>query len=86
MDTATVSRAANALVKMGLISQNASDTDARSNILTLTPKGAAAHDQLAAERMKLQEEVHSHFSPIEWLALLAILDKLDTILGITEAS
>lgn len=82
MDPATVSRAIAGLMKRGLIEQVASQSDGRTNLLKLTPEGERIYAELAHERMEYQAHLRAAFTDIEWMALLMMLDKLDTLLEI----
>lgn len=82
MDPATVSRAIAGLIKRGLIEQVASQSDARTKLLKLTPEGESIYVELAEERMELQERLRAAFTDLEWMTLLMMLDKLDFLLEI----
>jgi DNA-binding MarR family transcriptional regulator len=82
MDPATVSRAIAGLIKGGLIEQVASQSDGRTKLLKLTAEGESIYTELAEERMELQERMRAAFTDLEWMALMMMLDKLDSLLEI----
>jgi|JI8StandDraft_2_1071088.scaffolds.fasta_scaffold101488_2 DNA-binding MarR family transcriptional regulator len=82
MDPATVSRAIAGLMRGGLIEQVASQSDGRTKLLKLTSEGESIYSELAEERMELQERMRAAFTDLEWMTLLMMLNKLDSLLEI----
>lgn len=84
MDVATITRAVQALGAAGLVSTRVSRTDRRKQLISLTEKGAAAHDHIADQRRAYGELVEGAFSPAEREAFYDLLDKLDARLDEIE--
>lgn len=78
MDSATISRAVQAMKKQGLIEVRRSKRDRRMQLVMLTQKGADAHDAIAIERKQFADEVESCLTEEERAQLYHALDKIDS--------
>lgn len=79
MDKVTVSRAAKALEKRGLLNRAPSEEDARSLILALTEEGRSLHGQLAPAALQLEKRLLAGLSGDE-------VEELKRLLGRVEAA
>jgi DNA-binding MarR family transcriptional regulator len=78
LNKAQASRAAQALVERGLVSKEASPTDARGVVLTLTPAGRKLWSHVMATIARRNEEIFGCLSPAEQRQLGNMLDRLIT--------
>ncbi|WP_259782524.1 MarR family winged helix-turn-helix transcriptional regulator [Aestuariispira ectoiniformans] len=76
MDKATVTRAVNRLVTLGVVTRVSDKTDRRSKILELTNKGAALCDRIIPEMKTGGEVLAEALTPEELSLFLTCLDKL----------
>ena len=85
MDKVTVSRAAIALTRRGLIARAHGD-DKRARVLKLTATGAQLYAQVAPRALALEREIFGGFSVEELSRLSAALDRIDaaSILATSE--
>jgi DNA-binding MarR family transcriptional regulator len=77
MDTGTTARAIKDLLEMGLVATRPHQADKRRQVVTLTEKGAAAHDEIAPQRLEFSEYLLSGLSSEERTHLFRIIDKLE---------
>lgn len=77
MDKVTVSRAAKALEKRGLVSRAPSAEDARSLILALTDQGRLLHRRLAPAALQLEAKLLSGLSSAEVAELKRLLERVE---------
>lgn len=70
------SRAAQALVDQGLVRKEASESDGRGVVLTLTPKGERAWQRVMAVIERRNDEIVACLSAAERRQLDALLDRL----------
>lgn len=76
MDKVTVSRAAIALTRRGLIARSHGD-DKRARVLKLTPEGEHLYAQVAPRALALEREIFGDFSAEELSLLSNALDRID---------
>jgi len=70
------SRAAQTLVEQGLVSKQASPTDSRGVVLTLTPQGREAFERTMAVVNRRNEEIFGSLTAFERLMLSTLFDRL----------
>ena len=75
-DKAEVSRACAGLVKRGLAHRRNDSDDARSVLITITPRGERLHDAIVPVRQALQDELETALSRSEIAEFHRILEKL----------
>lgn len=76
LDKGQASRAAQALVEIGLVRKGAHETDGRGVVLTLTPKGRARWQRVMALIERRNAEIFGCLSGAEQLAFGDQLDRL----------
>ena len=81
MDKVTVSRAAIALGKRGLIARRTSASDRRAFELGLTDAGLALYAQVAPKALELERQIFGGLGAGEATRFLATLRRIDAILG-----
>lgn len=77
MDKVTVSRAAMALHRRGLLQREASREDRRVLSLSLTQAGRSLFDQIAPQAIDLERRIMGHLSPEQGDYLLDALARID---------
>jgi DNA-binding MarR family transcriptional regulator len=77
MDKVTVSRAAIALTRRGLISRQPHASDRRSQVMMLTAAGERLYGEIAPKALELEASIFGGFAPAERRALLAVLDRIE---------
>ena len=77
LDSTTISRAVQHLIKIGVIDVRRSKRDRRIQLIALTQKGADIHDELSPERKRFVEEIESCLTKKEREGLYLALDKID---------
>jgi DNA-binding MarR family transcriptional regulator len=77
MDAATISRGVQYLQQKGLVITRVSRTDRRKQVISLTVKGAAAHDEIAPARRNAGVRIDNLLSDKDRKELYRILDHLD---------
>lgn len=77
MDKITVSRAGAALVERGLVASTRNPRDGRSQLLSLTPEGAALYREIAPAALAFEHELLSDFTPEEKAGLHRLLRRLE---------
>jgi DNA-binding MarR family transcriptional regulator len=77
MDTGTTTRAVKDLLKAGLVAVRTHTSDRRRRVVTLTPAGAAAHDEVAPLRAAFSDRLLDGLSPPEQDILFALIAKLE---------
>jgi DNA-binding MarR family transcriptional regulator len=77
MDKVTVSRAAIALTRRGLIRRQSNPSDRRSRLLVLTPAGESLYAEIAPRALALERAMFGGFSPEEKHALMATLRRVE---------
>ncbi len=86
MDKVTVSRAAAALVRRGLLARAANDRDGRSSTLALTAEGAALHDAIAPFALSYERALLQDIPPAALATFRATLATLRERAGRISAS
>jgi DNA-binding MarR family transcriptional regulator len=81
MDKVTVSRAAIALGKRGLIARRPSASDRRAFELGLTDAGLALYAEVAPKALDLERQIFGGLEAGEATRFLATLRRIDAILG-----
>jgi len=81
MDAATITRVAQHLGDLGLVTARASTADRRKQIVSLTPDGARAHDLIAPGRRAAAEAMVACLSASEREQLYGLLDRLEANLS-----
>lgn len=76
MDAASITRAVQHLVDSGLVVTQVSRVDRRKQLISLTPKGALAHDSIAPHRKAASDKIESALTPKERELFYVLLDKL----------
>jgi DNA-binding MarR family transcriptional regulator len=76
LDKAQASRAAQMLVARELVLKSASDTDARSVVLSLSRRGAQLHQRAMALIERRNREIMDCLSATERKTLLGLIDRL----------
>lgn len=82
MDKVTVSRAAIALTRRGLIARSQGD-DKRARVLKLTAEGERLYAQVAPRALALEREIFGDFSADELSRLSNALDRIDAASALT---
>jgi DNA-binding MarR family transcriptional regulator len=75
-DKAEVSRACAGLVKRGMAQRRSDSDDARSVLITITPRGERQHDAIVPLRQALQDDLEKALSRSEIAEFHRLLDKL----------
>lgn len=78
MDKVTVSRAAIALARRGLVARRKNPCDGRSHLLMLTREGRALHAAIAPKAKQLEALVMGEFTAEEKYLLRTMLGRIDT--------
>ena len=78
IDKISVSRAAAALIKRGLIVVRDNPSDGRSHLLALTPEGRSLYNEIAPLALAMEAELLSSFSEQEHVLLAALLRRIET--------
>ncbi|WP_306214098.1 MarR family winged helix-turn-helix transcriptional regulator [Actinoplanes sp. RD1] len=78
LDPSTVSRSVAALVKAGLVARSADPDDGRASVLTLTPAGARALDEIAGWYDQQLAEALREWTPEDIAVLTALMRRLST--------
>jgi DNA-binding MarR family transcriptional regulator len=87
MDKVTVSRAAQGLLKRGLVDRSDHHADGRSHVLALSPQGRALHAEIAPLALAYEAALISGLSPEEVSLLKRLLARLQgaaSALGASE--
>lgn len=82
LDKITVSRAATALSRRGLIVQDKNPEDGRSHYLRLTPEGRTLYEQVAPAAKALEAELLSGWSEDEREKLATLLVRIEAAANI----
>ncbi|MBB3981715.1 DNA-binding MarR family transcriptional regulator [Sphingobium fontiphilum] len=77
MDKVSVSRAAIALNRRGLVERRPHARDGRSHMLALTPSGISLYEQIVPRARELESRIFAQFSDEEREGFMAILRKID---------
>ena len=77
MDSGTTTRAVKDLLQLDLVTVRSLKSDRRKQVVTLTQAGAAAHDEIAPQRLRFGEELLEGLGRSEQDMLILLLDKLD---------
>lgn len=77
MDKVTVSRAAAALTKRGLVSRAPNEADGRSHRVGLSDQGQALYDEIAPLALAYQARLLKAFSPFEQHTAHSLLRRLE---------
>lgn len=77
LDKITVSRAATALIRRGLIAQDKNPEDGRSHYLSLTAEGLALYEQVAPAAKAMEAELLSGWSAEEREKLATLLVRIE---------
>lgn len=77
LDKITVSRAATALIRRGLVMQDRNPDDGRSHYLLLTAEGRDLYEQVVPAAKALEEELLSGWSAEERTQLVALLRRIE---------
>lgn len=77
MDKVTVSRAAIALGKRGLLDRTFHPRDRRSHLLHLSEAGRTLHAAIAPKALELEQRIFSAFDPQEVADFRAMLRRID---------
>jgi DNA-binding MarR family transcriptional regulator len=77
LDAANITRVVQNLGELGLVTTRPSNTDRRKQIISLTAKGAAAHDAIAPDRLNASETMLACLSPKEREQFFTMLDRLE---------
>lgn len=80
MDKMTVSRAANALFKRGLVARVQNGHDRRSFDLDLTAEGLALYAQVVPKALELERHIFGGLELVQTELFLAMLRRIDAIL------
>lgn len=75
-DNSTVTVLADKLEKLGYVKRTVSSHDTRSNILSLTDKGAKAGPKIVAASQKVVARIYAGFSETDRDALMRLLTKV----------
>jgi len=78
IDRSDIVATVNELASAGYVERSPDPTDARRNIITLTPTGRRRHDQLSAVVTAAQNKLFSPLTPTERETLTTLLAKLLT--------
>jgi DNA-binding MarR family transcriptional regulator len=78
LDPSTVSRSVAALVKAGLVARGADPDDGRASVLTLTPAGRQALDEVAGWYDDQLAEALREWTPEDIAVLTALMQRLST--------
>lgn len=81
MDRATITRATARLIKLGLLSRSAHESDSRSVLLDLTPKGAELCRQIVPKVALSGDVSRDLYSPGEFALFLEFIDRLDNAIS-----
>ena len=81
MHKTKVSRAVAVLEELGFVARADSDADRREELLSLTPKGRAAYDDLAPKAAEFARHLLDDLSAAERRSLESAIDKLLAKLG-----
>lgn len=77
LDKITVSRAAAAMIKRGLVTQDRNPEDGRSHYLRLTPEGRALYEQVAPAARALEAELLAGWSEADRQNLATLLRRIE---------
>ena len=77
LDAANITRVVQNLGELELVTTRPSNTDRRKQIISLTAKGAAAHDAIAPDRLNASETMLACLSPKEREQFFTMLDRLE---------
>ena len=77
MDKVTVSRAAIALTRRGLLERRTHARDRRSHLLALTAAGKRLYAEVAPEALNLEARLFDGFATVERAALVATLGRIE---------
>ena len=78
LDKITVSRAAAALLKRGLVAQDRNPEDGRSHFLTLTTEGKALYEQIVPAAKGMEDALLANFSAEDRAHLVRLLRQIET--------
>ncbi len=77
MDRATITRAASRLSKLGLLTRSVHESDSRSVLLDLTPKGSDLCSRIVPRVEHSGELARKLYSPGEFTLFLEFIDRID---------
>jgi DNA-binding MarR family transcriptional regulator len=77
LDKITVSRAASALLKRGLVAQDRNPEDGRSHFLSLTAEGKALYEQIVPAAKGMEEALLAKFSAEDRARLVSLLRQIE---------
>jgi DNA-binding MarR family transcriptional regulator len=83
MDAASTTRAVQNLLSLGLVATRTHKSDRRKQIVTLTPEGARAHDEIAPQRQAFSREVMSGLTAQEQDLFFDLIDRIEQTLDET---
>jgi len=78
MDTGSTARAVKSLLETNMLMARTPKADRRKQVLALTPKGVAAHDDVAVVRTRFCDDALSCLTPDEQNQLFTLLRRLQT--------
>jgi DNA-binding MarR family transcriptional regulator len=84
MDKVTVSRAAAALTKRGLLLRSGNPEDRRSHLLVLSAAGRTLYDGVAPKALELEQRIFDRFTAKELAGFTDMLRRIDAIVLGTE--
>ncbi|NCP44765.1 MAG: winged helix-turn-helix transcriptional regulator [Sphingomonadales bacterium] len=82
MDRATITRSTAKLMRLGLLSRSTHESDSRSVLLALTPKGAELCEMIVPKVARSGELAQNLFSPGEFALFLEFIDRLDKAISV----
>lgn len=77
LDKITVSRAATALLRRGLVMQDRNPGDGRSHFLSLTSEGQALYEQIVPAAKEMEEALLANFSAEDRARLVSLLRQIE---------
>lgn len=80
MDKVSVSRAATALTKRGLLARSGNPGDGRSHLLVLSEPGRTLYEAVAPKALELERQIFASFSAGELAAFTDMLLRIDAII------
>ena len=79
MDKVTVSRAAIALTRRGLLERAPNPGDGRSHLLVLSATGRNLYRQVAPKALELERRIFASFTPAELDGFVTMLRRIDAV-------
>lgn len=81
MDKVTVSRAAAALAKRGLVDRRPHPADQRSHLVALTPAGRALYEQVAPKALEMEARIFGGLSAQERALFRDVIARIEAAAG-----